>query len=54
LIYGFLNLSYDREALEFGVAASALKHSLPGDFNRFTVDEVNELVRGGGSGRIQR
>jgi 2-dehydro-3-deoxygluconokinase len=54
LIYGFLNLSSDREALEFGIAASALKHSLPGDFNRFTVDEVNELVRGGGSGRIQR
>jgi 2-dehydro-3-deoxygluconokinase len=54
LIYGFLNLSSDREALEFGVAASALKHSLPGDFNRFTADEVNELLRGGGSGRIQR
>ncbi len=54
LIYGLLNLSSDREALEFGVAASALKHSLPGDFNRFTAEEVNDLVRGGGSGRIQR
>ncbi len=54
LIYGLLNFSSDREALKFGVAASALKHSLPGDFNRFTADEVNELLQGGGSGRIQR
>jgi 2-dehydro-3-deoxygluconokinase len=54
LIYGFLNFSSDAEALEFAVAASALKHSLPGDYSRFTVDEVLDLVRGGGSGRIQR
>jgi 2-dehydro-3-deoxygluconokinase len=54
LIYGLLNLSTLREALEFAVAASCLKHSIPGDFNRFTVDEVNALVKGGGSGRVQR
>jgi 2-dehydro-3-deoxygluconokinase len=54
LIYGLLHLSSHQDALEFAVAASCLKHSIPGDFNRFTVDEVNALVRGGGSGRVQR
>ncbi len=54
LIYGLLNLGSHRDALEFAVAASALKHSIPGDFNRFTREEVNQLVRGGGSGRVQR
>ncbi len=54
LIYGLLNLPSESEALEFAVAASALKHSIPGDFNRFTAGEVMELVRGGGSGRVQR
>ncbi|MCL4853733.1 MAG: sugar kinase [Bryobacteraceae bacterium] len=54
LIYGLLNLSSHQEALEFAVAASCLKHSIPGDFNRFTVDEVKGLLKGGGSGRVQR
>jgi 2-dehydro-3-deoxygluconokinase len=54
LIYGLLNLASDRDALEFAVAASALKHSIPGDFSRFTAAEVQALVAGGGSGRIQR
>ncbi|MDP8980507.1 MAG: sugar kinase [Acidobacteriota bacterium] len=54
LIYGLLNLENHRDALEFAVAASALKHSIPGDFNRFTREEVNQLVHGGGSGRVQR
>ena len=54
LIYGLQTLAGPREALEFAVAASCLKHSIPGDFNRFTVDEVNALVRGGGAGRVQR
>jgi 2-dehydro-3-deoxygluconokinase len=54
LIYGLLNLKTHSEALEFAVAASCLKHSVPGDFNRFTVDEVNGLLKGGGSGRVQR
>jgi len=31
-----------------------LKHSIPGDFNRFTVEEVQALLSGGGSGRVQR
>jgi|SRR5947209_5548411 len=54
LIYGFLSLPSHRDALEFAVAASCLKHSVPGDFNRITVDEVNGLLKGGGSGRVQR
>ena len=54
IIYGLLHLASPKEALEFAVAASCLKHSIPGDFNRFTVDEVQALVKGGGSGRVQR
>lgn len=41
-------------ALEFAVAASCLKHSVPGDYNRFSAGEVDALVKGGGSGRVQR
>src|SRR5579863_2890448 len=54
LIYGLLQLGSHRDALEFAVAASCLKHSILGDFNRSTVDEVNALIKGGGSGRVQR
>jgi len=54
LIYGLNALGSKREALEFATAASCLKHSLPGDFNRFTVDEVKTLLKGDGSGRVQR
>ena len=54
LIYGFLQLPTHQDALEFAVAASCLKHSVPGDFNRTTVDEVNALLKSGGSGRVQR
>jgi len=54
LIYGLNTLPMHRDALEFAVAASCLKHSIPGDFNRFTRDEVEQLVKGGGSGRVQR
>jgi 2-dehydro-3-deoxygluconokinase len=54
LIYGLQALQSPQEALEFAVAASCLKHSIPGDFNRFSVAEVQQLVSGGGSGRVQR
>lgn len=54
LIYGLQALPSHAEALEFAVAASCLKHSIPGDFNRFSVDEVKGLMKGGGSGRVQR
>jgi 2-dehydro-3-deoxygluconokinase len=43
-----------QDALEFAVAASCLKHSIPGDLNRVSVDEVKALLTGGGSGRVQR
>jgi 2-dehydro-3-deoxygluconokinase len=54
LIYGLQSLGGQQEALEFAVAASCLKHSIPGDFNRFNVDEVKNLLKGDGSGRVQR
>lgn len=54
LIYGLNVLGDDREALEFAVAASCLKHTIDGDFNRVTVDEVLKLAKGDGSGRVQR
>jgi len=51
---GLTQLGGEAEALEFAVAASCLKHSLPGDFNRFTVEEVRALMQGSGSGRVER
>jgi 2-dehydro-3-deoxygluconokinase len=54
LIYGLQTMESPREALEFAVAASCLKHSIPGDFNRFNVEEVRQLLKGGGSGRVER
>jgi 2-dehydro-3-deoxygluconokinase len=54
LIYG-LNAYADRQqSLEFAVAASCLKHSILGDFNRVTVSEVEHLMGGDASGRVQR
>jgi 2-dehydro-3-deoxygluconokinase len=49
-----VNLPSALEALEFAVAASCLKHSVPGDFNRFSVEDVQQLLKSGGSGRVQR
>lgn len=54
LIYALNQKKQPADALEFAVAASCLKHSVPGDFNRFSDAEVNALVTGGGSGRVQR
>jgi 2-dehydro-3-deoxygluconokinase len=54
LIYGLLKLPTKQEALEFASATAVLKHSIPGDFSRLTVEEVNELLEGGESGRVQR
>ena len=54
LIYGLNELGSDKEALEFAVAASCLKHTIDGDFNRVTLDEVMKLAKGDGSGRVQR
>ena len=54
LIYGLNELGSDKEALEFAVAASCLKHTIEGDYNRVTIDEVLKLANGDGSGRVQR
>ena len=54
LIYALLNGRDTQGAIEFAVAASALKHSVEGDFNRVTVAEVEKLAGGDGSGRVQR
>jgi 2-dehydro-3-deoxygluconokinase len=42
------------DALQFAVAAGALKHTIPGDFNRVSVEDVERLARGDASGRVQR
>jgi len=54
LIYGLLRLAGPAEALEFAVAASCLKHSIPGDLPLISVPEVKALMSGSGSGRVQR
>ena len=54
LIHGLLTKNNQKEALEFAVAASALKHTIPGDFNHVSIEEVNALVNGNSSGRVQR
>ena len=54
LIYALRNGKDTQQAIEFAVAASALKHSIEGDFNRVGVSEVEKLAGGDGSGRVQR
>jgi 2-dehydro-3-deoxygluconokinase len=54
LIYGLRSYTDDQRALEFATAASCLKHSINGDFNRVSVSEVEALMHGEGSGRVQR
>ena len=54
LIYSLLKGKSMQESIEFAVAASALKHSIEGDFNRVSVSEVEKLISGHGSGRVER
>ena len=54
LIYGLLNEKSPAEALEFAVAASCLKHTIEGDYNLVSAEEVQALAGGDGSGRVQR
>ncbi len=54
LIHGLLTMSTQGEALEFAVAASALKQTIPGDFNMESVQEVLALAGGSANGRVQR
>lgn len=53
-IYGLVTGLPMQEAAEFGVAASALKHTIPGDLNHATLSEVSTLMKGDASGRVQR
>ena len=54
LIYGLNQYEDKQSALEFAVAASCLKHSVIGDFNRVSVSDVEKLMGGDGTGRVQR
>ncbi len=54
LIYSLIQAYNTQDAIEFAVAASALKHSIEGDFNRVSVEEVKKLAGGDASGRVQR
>ncbi|WP_431605199.1 PfkB family carbohydrate kinase, partial [Dubosiella newyorkensis] len=54
LIHALLEEKDPQSAIEFAVAASALKHSIEGDYNLVSVDEVEKLAGGDGSGRVQR
>jgi 2-dehydro-3-deoxygluconokinase len=54
LIYGLVTNRTPEQALRFGVAASALKQTIPGDFNRVSAAEVDRLAGGDASGRVQR
>lgn len=55
LIYGLITYrNDDQKALNFAVAASCLKHTIHGDFNLVTVDEVEKLMKGDASGRVSR
>jgi 2-dehydro-3-deoxygluconokinase len=54
LIYGLIKYNQKEDALNYAVAASCLKHSISGDFNRVSVSEVEKLMGGDASGRVQR
>ncbi len=54
LIYSLLSGKSDQEAIDFAVTASCLKHSIYGDFNLVSVEEVEKLASGPGTGRVQR
>ncbi|MBQ0144642.1 MAG: sugar kinase [Bacteroidales bacterium] len=54
LIYGLLTYADDQKAIEFAAAASCLKHTIFGDYNQVSVAEVENLMKGNGSGRVSR
>ena len=54
LIYGLNTYDDEKTALEFAVAASCLKHTILGDYNRVSASEVESLMKGSGTGRVQR
>lgn len=54
LLFGMNKYPSSKDAIEFAVAASCLKHTIPGDFNLVDVEEVEKLLKNGGSGRVER
>lgn len=54
LIYGLFHYDNDKDALEFATAASCLKHTVKGDYNWATVEDVENLINGSSSGRVKR
>lgn len=54
LIYSLITAKSNQEAIEFATAASCLKHTMEGDFNRVTIEDVEKLIKSGGSGRVVR
>lgn len=54
LIYSFLNGSEPQSAVDFATAASCLKQTIEGDYNRVSVNEINYMLENGGNGRVQR
>ncbi|MGD8780973.1 MAG: sugar kinase [Ignavibacteria bacterium] len=54
LIYGLMKKDNTKDALEFAIAASCLKQTIPGDFNLVSAEEVEKLAKGSGSGRVER
>ena len=54
LIYSLISGKNDKDSIAFAVAASCLKHSIEGDYNRVTVADVENLINNGGNGRVQR
>lgn len=54
LIFGLLNYDNSKKGLEFAVGASCLKQTIPGDFNLVSIEEVEKLIDGDGSGRVER
>lgn len=54
VIYGLVNHKSNQDTIDFAAAASCLKHSIEGDFNRVTVDDVEQLIRSSGNGRVVR
>lgn len=54
IIYGLINGFNDQKVIDFATASSCLKHTIEGDYNRTTVADVENLLKNGGSGRVQR
>ena len=54
MIYALISDYSDKKAIEFAAAASCLKHTIEHDFNLVSISEVEKLMSGDGSGRVQR